>query len=1328
MNKITSSGEFRRETPEHMARSEATSFASEAARAPILPRGAQRSVPLTREQNQLWLHAQIAPDLPIYNEAVTIRRLGAYDHRAMERAMTEIVRRHEIWRTSFHEHDGGIEQRIALPFDVKIPLLDLTSMDADKRSWEAHRLATADGKAPIDMETAPLLRARVIKLTDNEHRLYLTLHHIIFDPVSIYHRFIPELAALVAAFENGHPSPLDEPVLQYGDYAAWQHEQAATMRLDDQLDYWRNALAGPLPRLELAGDRPRPGMPTHAGSMERFELSAALGDRLKAFARAENTTLYIVLLAAYKTMLHRYTGDTDIIVGSVTDTRRRPELQTMIGYFLDTIAFRSRPEGNCSFRTYLAQVKASAAGALGASDIPFDQLTRALGIKRGNGTHPLFSTLFSVRPASPAYPQGWEILETDIVVGTAKYDLFLELGEEASGISGKLHYSTELFDPTTIKRMVGHWINLIEGIAANPDALLSELPMLAPEEQSQVALDWNETSQPLPHPSVVSWFAEQVARRPDQVALTFQDSSWTYADLARHSDTVAARIVANGIMPGSLIGLALGRSMWMVAAMLGVAKAGAAYLPLDPGFPPSRLALIAEDAKPALVLVEPGTEHAIPVSLAPSLSLTRDWPDTVFEPQTIDGESLAYVLYTSGSTGKPKGVEISHAALVNLLMAMQQAPGFAEHETLLAVTTLSFDIAELELWLPLVAGGTVAISTRDEAMDMAALIARIEKVKPNVMQATPATWRALIETGWAGKADLRIMCGGEALPRALADQMLPLVGELWNMYGPTETTIWSTVARVEPEAPIAIGRPIANTQVRILDADGNDRPIGAVGELMIGGRGLALGYRGRPDLTEQRFVDHKGTRLYRTGDLGRWRADGMLECLGRTDNEVKIRGFRIAIEEVEGALAKLPGAAAAAARAWPDPSGEQMLVGYVVGGGDPASWRDELAKLLPDYMIPTRFVAMDELPLTPNGKVDRKQLPEPGAKPKRVGDPPRTSHEKQLARIWRAVLKVDSVSRDDDFFDLGGHSLLIARLIRRVQADYGIRLPMGALFQAPRLSDMAELLASGRAAEEISPVVPIQPNGTRPPILWLDGGSTFMPLSERLGNDQPFFGIHVDAILEKAGGCPKQFEEAARLVVATLRKERPHGPYYLGGWCTSGILAYAVAEEFHRQGCEVPLLMMVHAFHPQKARQVGHIRAFLSKVSFHFAQTMLQPGGTRLRYFFERLRSLSDAANLRGGREAVLQPKLRAQLERAGYRYQPPPYGGATVLMEPAEHPNVLEFSQQWRDSCTGEFTYHVAPGGHRTMLESPCIDTFAEMLKTHLDKAMSGERLLKVS
>ena len=1309
-----SAADARRLLLERMLRGEA---AATTAVQPIGARDPARTVPLTTEQSQLWLHASMAPDMPLYNESITIHRLGAYNHGALEAALSEVVRRHAIWRTAFVELGGEPVQVVAEPAPISLPIIDISQLPRDRRDAEAVRLATEDARAPIALDRAPLFRARVVKLADDEHRLYLTLHHIIFDGVSIYRTLVPELAALVAAFEAGAPVPLPEPALQYADYAVWQADNADLRERDRQVAWWRQTLAEPLPRLELAGDRPRPAHATHAGSMEVFDLPRALVEQLKEVARSHGATRDMVLLAAYKAMLYRYTGDDDIIVGGVTDTRRRPELQPLMGYFLNTMALRSHPHGARPFADYLGEVRASVIGALGASEVPFNQLIRALDIKRGTGTHPLFNTLFSIEPPVEPFPPGWDLTQMDVTVGAAKYDLYLELDERheahGGGMAGRFLYSSELFEPATIRRMITHWTRLLEGVAANPACPLAKLPMLDAGEQHVLRRGWNETAQVLPHANVAAWFAETAVRMPEAIALAQHDERWTYADLSRRSDAIAARLVADGVKPGDLVGLSLARKPQMVAAMLGVVRAGAAYLPLDPGFPPSRLALIAQDAGLALALIEPDLASEVIAALGAAnirlLPLTPDWPDAPAPPVPEPGpDNLAYVLYTSGSTGRPKGVEVPHGALVNLLMAMRDKPGFAQGQSLLAITTLSFDIAGLELWLPLVCGGTVHIAPRDVAIDMVALSETIDRLKPDVLQATPATWLGLIEAGWEGAPAMRALCGGESLPRVLAQQLLARVGELWNVYGPTETTIWSTCARVEHgTGPVPIGRPISNTTVRVLDADGNDRPIGGIGELWIGGRGVALGYRGQPDLTEERFVMIDGERMYRTGDLARWRADGVLQCLGRVDAEEKIRGFRVAVEEIEGALSRLPGIAAAAVRAWPDASGERALAAYVVGEGEPADWIEQLGDTLPDYMVPRRFMRLDALPLTPNGKVDRKALPSPDAPVSRKGEPPANADEQRLATIWCKVLQVESVCRDDDFFDLGGHSLLIARLLRLAEAEYGHRVPMAALFRAPRLADMAAIIASGKPIDSPA-LVPIQPKGTQIPMFWIDGGSTMLPLARELGEDQPFFGISVDALLDAIGRCPKRLDDIAALVVEEVLRLRPQGPYRLGGWCSSGIIAYAVASQLVARGADVEVLVLAHAFHPVKARAIGSIRFFLSRLRFHIAQTMLQNKGRRSQYFRERLRGLSDSAGLVGGREAMLRPELIAAINRAALRYVPPPYPGHVLLLQPSEHPDVLDFEHDWRRDVTGRFDIYTATGGHRTMLEPPNVAPLA--------------------
>ncbi|MBX9797497.1 amino acid adenylation domain-containing protein [Sphingomonas sp.] len=1281
-----------------------------AAPAPIGRRDPARAVPLTLEQSQLWLHAQMAPDMPLYNESITIHRHGPYDHEVMARALTEFVRRHPAWRTAFVETEAGVEQQIAPSEPISLPLIDLT-LHPDKEA-AALRLATQAARTPIPLDHAPLFRAYVARLAPEEHRLYLTLHHIIFDGVSIYRTLMPELAAIVAAFERGEASPLPEPALDYADYAVWQAAQTDGPDAARQIAHWREALAGPLPRLELAGDHPRPAQPTHAGSMEVFELSEALIDRLKALARAEGATLYMVLLAAYKAMLYRYTGDTDIIVGGVTDTRRRPELQPLVGYFLNTMALRSRPQGAVSFRDYLAQVKASVIGALGACDVPFDRLVRELGIRRGQGTHPLFNTLFSIEPPVDPFAPGWDLTQMDVVVGAAKYDLYLELDERPEGMAGRFLYSTELFEVPTIRRMIGHWIRLLEGVADNPATMLADLPMLDADETAQLAGGWDGPWAPAPFGTVVAGVAAQVAARPDAVAITQGETAWRYSELDAHADAIAAAL-ADRVAPGALVALALDRTPWMVAAMLGVLRAGAAYLPLDARQPPARLKALVERAGAALVLTDAASAAVAPDSV--QRLLVEEIAPQPFAGPPPGAEMLAYCRYTSGSTGEPKGVEIGHAALANLLAAMQRRPGFAAGARLLAVTTLSFDIAELELWLPLVSGGTVLLATREEAGDMAALAARIARDTPDMMQATPATWRGLIEAGWTGSQRLTALCGGEALTPALAGALRPRVGKLWNMYGPTETTIWSTVAEVDA-GEISIGSAIDNTQLRVVDADGNLVPQGAVGELWIGGAGVARGYRGRPDLTGARFVEGAGARFYRTGDRARWRGDGTLECLGRRDNEVKVRGFRIALEEVEAALASLPGVRAAAARTWAEGEGGHSLAGYVVGEGDAATWRAALAELLPDYMIPTRFVAMDALPIGATGKVDRAALPEPvvaGGK----GTPPETPLEQQLAAIWQDVLGVADVARDDDFFDLGGHSLLVARLLRRLKTEMDVQLPMGALFRARRLADMAALIASGRPLENPA-LVPIQPHGRQTPILWLEAASLFVPLAERLGPDQPFMGIALGQIFER--GCPTDFNDAAALVVETIRQVQPKGPYRLGGLCTAGILAHAVAAQMRAAGDDVELLVLAHAAHPPHLRGMGRLAKLVSKLRYHLPLVLKAPAGQRWRYFQERVRGLWETA-APFDPEAVLAPRVQAVLEAGAWRYDPPAYDGDVLVIEPREGPRIFRYAEAWRGDVSGRFDAHLAPGDHWGMIAPPHVDAFAVHLRAALGRGATG-------
>jgi amino acid adenylation domain-containing protein len=1298
----------------------------------IEKRAPDAEIPLSADQRQVWLHAIMAPDVPLYNESITIHRFGSFDRGAMERSVNEILRRHEAWRTAFVEEGGVLVQRVREHRDIVLPYDDVSHLPEAERDAAALAIGQEDARRAIDLNDAPLFRARIVKLADDNHRLYFTLHHIIFDGVAIYRVIVPELAKLYDAFSRGAPSPLPMPTLQYGDYTIWQQEHLKSAPIQKQIDYWRRTLADAPPKLELVGDRTKPARPTHAGSMEVFEIPNDLIENLKLVGQRHGVTLYMTLLAAYHAQLHLYSGDEDIIVGGVTDLRRRPELENVVGYFLNTIALRAKPKGDTRFSDFLTEVRDSVLGALAASEAPFDEVVRALDVKRRPGTHPLFNCLFSIEPPVDPFPEGWDLTQMDVVVGGAKFDLYLELDERQNeGMHGRFLYSTELFDPTTVRRMIGHYLTILEGVVADATLPLKDLPLLGETERHQLLVEWNDTAAPLSPAMLPDAFRAQVAARPDAIAIRFGDQAVSYAALDARADAIAATLHAAGLKQGDLVGICLDRSPDMVAALFAVHRIGAAYLPLDPDFPAARLDYIATDAGAAALLTERRLSHVLPDCPLKRILIDDIAPCGTIPSVAVQPTDLAYVLYTSGSTGNPKGVEIGHAALINLLTSFRANPGFTAEDSLLAVTTLSFDIAALELFLPLISGGELIVAPKSVTADPRQLNELFVTARPSVMQATPATWRALIEAGWQGSPSLRILCGGEALPRDLAESLIQRSGELWNVYGPTETTIWSTVARVTPgDGPVPIGRPLANTSVHILDKYRNTAPIGVVGELFIGGAGLAHGYRHRPDLTAERFITIRGERLYRTGDLARYRPDGTILCLGRVDNDEKIRGYRVAVEEIEGALAEHPDIVAAAVRSWPDASGERALAAYIVTRGEAppsrAELREHLARTLPDYMIPSHFEHLSALPMTPNAKVDRKALPQPGGAGAREIEPPQGETEETLAAIWCDLLRIGQVSRDDSFFELGGHSLLVARLLVRIEQQWGRRIGMAEFFQAPTLEKLAERI-EGNAVADLGEWVPLQPLGDELPLLWLDGGPTFMALAEAMGTNRPFLGLPLGPILERTLQPGMTFEQMASEIVAVIRESRPNGPYLIGGWCTNGIMAFEVARQLRAAGEDVPLLALGHTMNPVAFQKITSTQMRMSKARYHLGVWNNLPIGKRLDYAFDRARGLMEDVGVaeiaeREGRYRV----FAAQMEQAAYSYFPGDYDGVVALFQPAERLAVLDSRPGWSEVVRGSLESFDIPGTHGTMAEAPHVATFAQRLNEALDRACRPGRRLR--
>ncbi|MGE3315702.1 MAG: amino acid adenylation domain-containing protein [Planctomycetaceae bacterium] len=1040
--------------------------------------------PLSFAQQRLWFLDQYESGSSLYNIAAGYIVRGPLNGEAMQKSLDALVERHESLRTVFETIDDSPVQVILKNAKVPFQVIDLTSFPASEREAEAERLSYLGLGTPFDLARDVMIRAQAFKIGADEYLLMFCLHHSAADGWSL-EVIIRELDVLYAAFSKGLTPSLPEMPIQYGDFAVWQRQWLGDGVLAKQLEYWKKQLAGAPGVLELPTDRPRPAVETFNGLWEVTHFSKELNARLNDLARAEGSTLFMVLLAAYYTLLSRYTGLEDIVVGSPIAGRSRTEVEGLIGFFVNTVVLRGNLSGDPTFKEFLARVRDTTLDSYSHQDVPFEKLVEELSPNRNLSHSPLYQVLFALQNnRSAAMKMGDLVLENyPITARHSKFNLSLTATEEADGLRIVAEYNTDLFNRDTIQRLIGHYRTLLEAIVASPETKLSALPLLTKEEEQQLLTEWNATeNSTLPANALHRLFERQVERSPEKIAVESHGSSLTYAELNRQANQLAHHLRTLGVGPETLVGICVNRSPQMLVGLLGILKSGGAYLPLDPDFPKSRLAFMVEDSKIPVLITESELRDAVGPHNAKTFCLDSDRAvlsnySTENPEVELTPDNLAYVLYTSGSTGKPKGVQIPHGAVCNFQHSMSHTPGMTADDVLMAVTTLSFDIAGLELFLPLYVGAKIALVSRDVAYDAHRLGDAIRNSGATFMQATPATWRMLLEAGTLPKG-LKILCGGEALSRELADELVKFSDSVWNMYGPTETTIWSTLDKVEPGEPIRIGKPIDNTQVYVLDKNRQLVPIGIPGELYIGGDGLARGYLNREELTAEKFVadpfrSAPNARLYRTGDLARWQPNGELECLGRIDHQVKIRGFRIELGEIESVLLAQPGVRQAVVIAREDSPGDKRLAAYVVA--EPGAelsldgLRASLAAQLPEYMVPSAFMILDVLPLTPNGKVDRLALPAPGeggADMARPYEAPTSPIEEMLCEIWAEVLNVERVGINDNFFQLGGHSLLATRVVSRIRATFDIEIPLRTLFQSPTVSEfsLALLAAFSEAA------------------------------------------------------------------------------------------------------------------------------------------------------------------------------------------------------------------------------------------------------------------------
>jgi amino acid adenylation domain-containing protein len=1322
-------------------------------------------VPASLAQQRFWLLEQLGQGSGAFNIPIRWLLKGQINPEVMERTFNELIRRHDILRTTLIQVEGEPMQRIAPSLNIRVPVTDLTGLPEDKRGDEADRLCREHGERPFQLSALPLLRAALIRTGEHECILHVTAHHIAADGWAVG-LLATEIGDIYDAYVRGLPSPLADPEMQYADYATWQRELLKSEAIQIQNQYWLERFRNHTP-FEVMPDKPRPASQTINGDVVSIQLPRRVTDAVQEVSRKHGNTFFTTACAAFLTLLYRYTGQEDITIGTQVSGRNQVEHEQIIGLFLNTLPLRNDLSGDPRFTELLVRLQEVVMQALAHQDTPFEQLVEMINPKRDLSRNPLFQVNFMLQRSlvtSRDY-ETFSLIDVPSRLAGALYDLNCLMVERPEGWRASIQFNTDLFEPQTAARMLSHFERLLEQIGEDPEQPLSNYTILS-EPETELLAKWNETGFALPELKTVHELLEaQAARSPKAIALICGREEYTYSELDHRANQFARYLVRNGIQPGMKVGLCVERSLSMMVGLLGILKAGASYIPLDPAFPSARLAHMIEDSQTPVLVTQEKLRSLLPSNNARTICLDSASDQISRESAerlniNIPGDSLAYVIYTSGSTGKPKGVQIPHRAVLNLLHSMQREPGIARNDVLVAVTTLSFDIAALELFLPLMAGARLVIATREQVSDGSELLEVLRREQATVMQATPSTWQMLLDAGWRGNPKLKMLCGGEALGRELANRLLAVQGELWNMYGPTETTIWSSTGKVAPgKGPVPIGPPVANTRFHVLDTHCQLVPLGAPGELYIGGTGVACGYLNQPELTASKFVpdpfsNRADTFLYRTGDLVRWRMNGELEFLGRTDHQVKVRGFRIETGEIESTIAKHPEVKEAVVVARDDAKGGKYLVAYVVpntlSGVQspvlPSELRAHLQKTLPEYMQPSAFVCLEALPRTPNGKIDRNALPAPDlaeiAKTGYVA--PANEAEQRMAGIWEKVLGLSRISATANFFDIGGHSLLAAQLSARIEQSFGQKIPLAKFFEAPTIQQLSALLV-GKTVPQGSPgLVALQPKGSRPPIFCLHGVPSMRLLAAELGEDQPFFVVNLpeDAALK----APYCVEDIATMHLKTIQMIQPEGPYFLAGWCREALLAYEIAQRLKAQGQEVGLVMMFDTWVPGFLSRFNGSEARRARSSFEIERIFVHARNLRqtspagaARYTWEQLGTiLVDRIRYTklwlyrlfgfeiGSRKSNSAENQDDILLIAAKKYRPKPYEGRVLLFRSDKY-------RTWRywDANLGwahliaNLNVFAVPGVHDSMLTGPHLPSIAHAITAAMDDSAQVRQLV---
>jgi amino acid adenylation domain-containing protein len=1304
-----------------------------------------------------------------YNIPLDFRVTGILNPYLLEQSINYLIERHETLRTLFVDVNGSPFQKILKELFVSIEIIQLEKNSEERTEEVIRKHSLEHAKFKFDISHGPLCHFRLLVINPTEHIFLLNFHHLVSDASSVG-IFMEELVAVYQSLSDQKPIDLSPVLYRYSEYALAEKEWINSDECKKQVHFWKNELSGIPDILKLPIDHHRPKVQTYNGAEYHFTIDRQLKERMTMISQKNGTSLFIPLLTAFGVLLSRYSLQDDLVIGVPVAKRNHFELESLIGVLINSLPIRFTFSENTSFTEAVRKTKEKFFAAFENQDVPFERLVEELKVKRNMSSPPVFQALFNYLTVYQKEIQipGLRFEMMDGERDISQLDLNLTIHDHKTSLDCNFEYNTDLFDKQTIVRLAEHYLTFLQQIPSKEDLPVRAIPLLTPIESKQMLKEWNQTQVDYPSDKCIhQMFEEQVSKTPGSIALVFENEQLTYAELNERANKLAHYLVRKGAKEDAFVAICLERSIDLIIGVLAISKSGATYLPLDPIYPKPRLGLILNDAQPVLFLTQTSLVDKVPECSAQTIYIDeRD----AYSKESVDNlhfgnpEKGAYILYTSGSTGKPKGVQVKHNSTLNAVNSIAKRMRVTSRDTLLAVTTVAFDVAEMDFYLPLLNGAKLVVANQETVHDIELLKSKLETSAATLFLATPVTFKMLVLSSWKGKPDLRILSGGEALSRELAGKLLQRCEEVWNGYAPTETTIYSLVKKVLPEnitgeGYVELGKPLDNTLLYVLNSQRIPVPVGIPGELYIGGAGVSVGYLNLPEMTSERFISDPfgpdpSVRFYKTGDLVQYQPDGTVAFLNRIDFQVKIRGFRIELGEIESILSQVKGIKENVVIVREDASGEKMLIAYYIPDGKSEvtsrELRQYLKERLPDYMIPTAFVLMEKFPLTSTLKVDRKALPDPDLNVPRVETSyvaPKTQTEHKLAQIWASLLNQKKIGINDDFFEIGGHSMIAVALMVKIEKELNIRLPLSSLFESTTIHLLAELIDHKSESIEWRSLVPIRPAGSKKPLFLIHGLGLNVLLYTTIVNyldpEQPVYGLQAKGL----NGIDKPLEtleSIASYYISEVESIDSDGPYALAGFSLGGRIAYEMARQLEEKGKKVSFLGILDATaegsvmnQPFFKRNQYRINYFINYISWNIASFFREPNKTKFSVIRRRWNGLEK--RMRGldikvdrpefvskGKKNEL-PKFLRNVHRANNRanrnYIIHPYNGTVHLYKALKQTFYIPepVSYGWDSVAKGGVVIHEIPGEHSNTFAPPNDKYFAHILQQTLDASRNS-------